>query len=320
VIRMLLVIAALACTPLCAHAQGFPTKPIRVFVTIPPGGSPDVLARAVGLKMSESIGQQVVVESRTGAGGIVAVGALIAAPPDGYTLLMADSAVYAVLPYISRSIPYDMLKDMTPVALAATSPIFLTVSPSLGVNSVQEFIALARAKPGQLYASAGEGTAHHLAMEMLKSLTGLQLNHVPYKGAAQALPAVISGDVAAAFAGMNLALPQHKAGKVKMLAVATPKRSALVPELPSIAEAGVPGFAMTISLGFLAPLKTPRDVVERLNGEITKAANAQDVQQRLFSLGVEASPPSSPEHFAEIMRSENQAYGKLVKAAGIRTD
>jgi tripartite-type tricarboxylate transporter receptor subunit TctC len=241
-------------------------------------------------------------------------------PPDGYTLMMVDTAIYAVLPHLNRNLPFDPLKDMVPVALAATSPIFLTVSPSLNVNSVQEFIALAKSKPGMAYASSGNGTAHHLAMEMLKSLAGLELTHVPFKGAAQALPAVITGDAAAMFAGLNLALPQHKAGKVRMLAVATPKRSALFPEMPSIAEAGVPGFAMTISLGFLAPLKTPRDVVDKLNGEIMKAVNTPDVQQRLFSLGVEASPPSSPEHFAETMRSENQQFGKLVKASGVRAD
>jgi len=303
-----------------AQAQPFPSKPIRVLITIPPGGSPDVLARAVAQKVAENLGQQVIVDNRPGAGGIVAANAVINSAPDGYTLIMADSALYAVLPHMTSNTSYDPLRDLAAVALVATSPIFLVVNPGLNVNSVREFVALARSKPGMPYASGGNGTAHHLAMEMLKSLAGVQLAHVPYKGAAHAVPAVIAGDVTAAFAGLNLAQAQARAGKVRLLGIATATRSALAPEVPTIAEAGVPGFNMSISLGYLAAAKTPREVILKLNAELMKAVNAPDVQKRLFGMGVESSPPSSPEHYAEVMRSENEQYGKLVKASGVRVD
>lgn len=303
-----------------AQAQPFPSKPIRVLITVPPGGSPDVLARTVAQKVAENLGQQVIVDNRPGAGGIVAANAVINSAPDGYTLIMADSALYAVLPHMTSNISYDPLRDLAAVALVATSPIFLVVNPGLNVNSVKEFVALARTKPGMPYASGGNGTAHHLAMEMLKSLAGVQLAHVPYKGAAQAVPAVIAGDVTAAFAGLNLAQAQARAGKVRLLGIATATRSALAPEVPAIAEAGVPGFNMSISLGYLAAAKTPREVILKLNAELMKAVNAPDVQKRLFGMGVESSPISSPEHYAEVMRSENEQYGKLVKASGVRAD
>ena len=316
------LLAALYAQLFCVEvrAQSFPNKPIRVLITIPPGGSPDVLARTVAQKLAENLGQQVVVDNRPGAGGMVAANAVINAVPDGYTLIMADTALYAVLPHMSSNSAFDPLRDLSAVALVATSPIFLVISPSLNVNNVKDFVALAKAKPGMPYASAGNGTAHHLAMELLKSLAGVELSHVPYKGAAQAVPAVIAGDVTAAFAGLNLAQAQAKAGKVKILGIATAQRSALAPDIPSIAEAGVPGFNMSISLGYLAPGKTPRAVVLKLNAELMKAVNAPDVQQRLFALGVEASAPSSPEHFAETMRTESQHYGKLVRASGVRAD
>ena len=308
------------CVSGLAKSQVFPNKPIRVLVTVPGGGSPDVLARTVAQKMSENLGQQVIVDNRPGGSGIVAANAVINSPPDGYTLIMVDTALYSILPFLSHGVSFDPIRDMAPVALVATSPIFLLVNPALNVNNVKEFVALAKGKPGLAYASSGNGTAHHLAMELLKSLAGVDLTHVPYKGAAQAVPAVMAGDVVAAFAGLNLAQSQARAGKVKMIGIATATRSALAPEIPTIAEAGVPGFNMSISLGYLTTAKTPRDLVARLNAELMKAVNAPEVQQRLFAMGVEASAPSSPEHFAEVMRGENLQYGKLVKASGARAD
>jgi tripartite-type tricarboxylate transporter receptor subunit TctC len=319
IVKLLAGAAALFCC-LAAQAQPFPSKPIRLLVPVPPGGSPDVLARTVAQKMSESLGQQVIVDNRTGAGGIVAATAVINSAPDGYTLIMVDSALYAVLPHMSQNVSFDPLKDLAPVALVATSPLFLVVNPGLNVNTVKEFVAFAKARQGLAYASGGNGSIQHLAMEMLKSLAGLELTHVPFKGAAQALPAVMSGDVVAAFAGLNLAQAQARAGKVRMLGIATERRSALAPEVPTIAEAGVPGFGMSISLGFLAPSKTPREVILRLNDELMKAVNAPEVKQRLFAMGVEASPPTSPEYYAEAMLSENQQYGKLVRASSARVD
>ena len=304
-----------------AWGQGpqFPAKPIRVVVPYPPGGSPDVLARTVAQKLAENIGQQVIVDNRPGAGGIVAADAVINAPPDGYTLLIADSSVTSIAPNLKRDSSFQPLKNLMPVTLAATSPIYLIVNSALNVSSVKDLIALAKAKPGLPYGSSGNGTGHHLAMELLKSLAGIEMTHVPYKGAAQTVPAVVSGDVAAAFAGLNLAAPQAKAGRVKILAVATGRRSALTPDLPTIAEAGVPGFDISITLGFFAPLNTPRDIIEKLNAELVKAVKSPDVQQRLVGLGVEGVG-AGPEQYAEVLRQETQQYEKLVKATGARVD
>jgi tripartite-type tricarboxylate transporter receptor subunit TctC len=308
--------AALFCGAL--QAQAFPSKPIRVVVPYPPGGSPDVLARTVGQKTGEGLGQPMVIDNRPGAGGIIAAEALTNAPHDGHTLMLADSSVYSINPHVRRNVPYDALRDFTPIILAATSPIVLVTHGPLNLKSVNEFIAFARAKPGSPYGSSGNGTAHHLAMELLKSLASVELSHVPYKGAAQTVPAVIAGDVVATFAGLNTALPQVKAGKINMIAIATGKRSALVPDLPSIAES-VPGYDISISLGYFAPARTSREVVGRLNGEIMKALAMPDVQQRLFTLGVEGAG-SSPEQYAESIRAELQQYGRLVQSTGARAD
>ena len=301
------------------QAQSFPNKPIRIVVSTAPGGSPDVLARTVGQKLSENMGQQVIVDNRPGAGGLLSAELVMAAQADGYTLLMADSSVVSINPHFPRNASFEPLKHLVPVSLSATSPLYLIAHAGAGISSVKELIALAKAKPGLLYGSAGNGGAHHLAMEALKLQAGLDMNHVPYKGGAQVVPAVMSGDVVVAFAGLNLAGPQAKAGKIRILASATAKRSALSPEIPTIAESGVPGFELTPTLGFFAPIKTPRDIVEKLNAELIKAVKSPEVQQRLAVLGVEGVGIST-EQYAEILREENIQYGKLVKATGARVD
>lgn len=311
--------AALCAAASAATGQTFPNRPLRVVVPYPSGGSPDVLARTVAHKVSERLGQQIVVDNRPGAGGIVAAETVVRAAPDGYTLLIADSSVYSIGPNVQQRLPYDLQRDLAPVTLAASSPLFLAANGALPVQNLRDFVALARAKPGMPYASSGVGTGHHLAMELLKSLAGIELTHVPYKGAGQSVPALVSGDVAVAFAGLNLLQPQAKAGKIRLLGVATGQRSALLPEMPTLAEAGVPGFDVNITLGFFLPAKAPAEIVARLNGELNAALASADVRERLFALGVEPVG-TTPERFAAAIRAELDAYGRLVKSAGVRVE
>ena len=313
----------LAATAVLGHGpawpQAFPNKPIRIVVPYPAGGAPDALARTVALQVAESIGQQLVVENRPGAGGAIAAEYVMRAPPDGYTILLADSSVYSINPNLSSTLSYQPLRDFAPLTMAATSPIFLVASNALNVNSVKELIAAAKAKPGLPYASSGNGTAHHLAMELFKTMAGIDLVHVPYKGSTQTMPAVVAGDVATAFGGSTTALPLAKAGKLKLLAVASGKRSAFAPEVPTVAEAGLPGFEIDITLGFLLPFKTPRDIVNKLNSEFVKAIKTPGTQEKMMTAGLEPFGTSS-EQFTEMIRSENIVYARLVKATGAKVD
>lgn len=302
-----------------AQGQAYPNKSIHFVVTTVPGGAPDVLARVLGQKVSESLGQQIVVDNRMGAGGIVAAESVINSAPDGYTLLVADVGVYAIAPHLSRDTSFEPLKNLIPVTLTAIAPIYLSVNTRLNVSSLKEFIALAKARPGLSYGSSGIGTAHHLAMELLKSLAGINLIHVPYKGAAQTTLAMVGGEVDAGFLGMSSALPQAKAGKLKILAVSTANRTALMPDIPTLTEAGIPGIDIGISIGFFAPLKTPREIVDKLSAELVKAVKSADVRQRLSALGMEPVGTTA-EQFADAVRNEYQAFGKLVKTTGVRAD
>jgi tripartite-type tricarboxylate transporter receptor subunit TctC len=311
------VLAALwFCISVPAQAQSSGNM-LRIVVGYTPGGSPDVLARLLAQKMSESLGYQVIVENRPGAGGMVGAGYVKNSTPDGSTLFLADSSMYAVNPNLLENLSMNPLKDFVPVALAATSPIFLTTNHPQ-VNNLKDFIALAKAKPGLPYGSGGNGTTNQLAMELLKSLAKIDLLHIPYKGAAQVAPAVIAGDVVAGFGGMAVTFPLAKAGKLKILGVTTAKRTALAPDVPTIAEAGVPGFQMSISLGFLAPPKTPPEVVQKLNAAIVKATHDPGTVEKLFGLGVEAAS-SSPKEFGSLIDKEIQEYSKLVTLSGLKT-
>jgi tripartite-type tricarboxylate transporter receptor subunit TctC len=267
--------------------------------------------------MSESLGHQVIIENRPGAGGAIATEYVKNAVPDGYTLLMADSGVYAIAPNVQKNLSYDPLKHFAPVAQVGISPIFL-VTNAPQVNTLKDFIALAKAKPGQPYGSGGAGTGHHLSMEMLKAMAGIDLQHIPYKGASQLVPAVIAGDIVGGFGGMNATFPLAKAGKLKILGVTTGQRSALSPETPTIAESGVPGYDMLCnSLGFLAPAKTPPEVVRKLNTEIIKALKAPGTRDKFFAIGVEPVS-SSAEQFGKLIATELQECGKLVKLSGLQ--
>ncbi len=300
-------------------AQEYPQRSIRVIVPFPPGGQPDVLARTIAQPLSDSLGQSVVIDNRPGGGGAVAADLVKRAAPDGYTVLIADSSLYAVLPTLNPAINLDPLRDFEPVSLAAMSPIFLTVNGDLPVRSVSELLALARSKPGLPFGSSGSGTSHHLALELLKSLAGVDFIHVPYKGAGQAVPAVVAGDVVAVFAGIASIAQHEKTGKLRVLAIAASTRSGQRPDIPTIAEAGVAGYGVDIALGYFAPAKTPREIVDRLSRDIVRAVNAPQTRVRLAVLGVDSNG-TSPDEFADLIRKQNRQYGELIRATGIHAD
>jgi tripartite-type tricarboxylate transporter receptor subunit TctC len=297
----------------------FPSKPIRILVPTTAGGVPDVLARSVGQRMAESLGQPVVVENRAGAGGILAAEAVLKSPPDGHTLFLGDTGNYAVSAALYAKFPYDVQKDFVPVVLAAAPPVYLVAAAGSPYRSVQDFVRLASAGPALVYGSTGNGNVTHLAMEMFRSLTGAKLTHVPYKGAAGLAPALLSGDVGIGFIGYSIVAPHARAGKLRVLAVSTPQRSTLTPEIPTLAEAGVPGYGFSISVGYLAPAGTPRAAIARLNDEINKALSVPEVRQVLETAGI---PPvgGSADAFAEAIRAEVQQMAALVRISGARVE
>jgi len=300
-------------------AQTFPSKTIHFVVPYGSGGSPDVMSRVLAQKLSENIGQPVVVDNRPGAGGIIAAEAVAKAAADGYTLFIADTGHVAINPSLYAKLPYDPIKDFTPVTLAVTTPLFLAATATLPIQTVKQLIDYANSKPGLPYGSSGNGSPHHLGVELFKLLTGVKMTHVPYKGVAQSVPALVAGDVAVLFAALPSLSPHVRSGKVRLLAVGTAARTPLMPEVPTLAESGAPGFEIDADIGFLAPAGTPREVVQKLNSEILKVLHAPDVKQRLAGLGIDVAG-SSPERYAEAIRAKIQRYGKLVKDAGARVD
>jgi tripartite-type tricarboxylate transporter receptor subunit TctC len=314
-----LIVAALALTAASALAQGsFPTKPIRVLVPTTAGGVPDVLARAVGQRVAEALGQPMVIENRAGAGGILAAEAVLKSPADGHTLFLGDTGNYAVSAALYARFPYDVQRDFAPIVLAAAPPVYL-VANSSSFRSVEEFVRAAKSGQPVIYGSTGNGNVTHLAMELLRSLSGANLSHVPYKGAAGLAPALLSGDVGIGFIGYSIVAPHAKAGKLRVLAVSTSKRSALTPDIPTVAEAGVPGYGFDISVGYLAPAATPRAAIQRLNEEINRALKHPDVRQAIETAGI---PPvgGTPEEFAHAIRNEVALMAKVVKAAGAKVE
>jgi tripartite-type tricarboxylate transporter receptor subunit TctC len=301
-----------------AHAQAYPNKPIRLVVPYGTGGAPDVMSRQVAQRLSETMGQQVIIDNRPGAGGVVAAQVVMNSPPDGYTLFVADTGHFAINPALFSKLPYHPVRDFTPVMIAASTPLFLAVGTGVPAQNVRELLALAKNKP-LLYGSSGNGSPHHLGMEMLKTLAKADMSHVPYKGVAQSVPAVLSGDVSAIFVGLPSIQPHQKAGKARIIAVSTGERTPLMPELPTVAESGVPGFDLNVHIGYLAPLGTPRDIVMRFNSEVTKVLANAEMRQRLDGLGIVAGP-TTPEQFAERIQADLQKYAKLVKDSGTRID
>jgi tripartite-type tricarboxylate transporter receptor subunit TctC len=312
--RIVLALGACAAAALAA-AQSFPNRPIRVLVPTTAGGVPDVLARAVGQRMAESLGQPVVIENRAGAGGILAADAVLKSPADGHTLFLGDTGNYAVSAALYAKFPYDVQRDFVPVVLAAAPPVYAVSSTYF---SLQDFLRAAKAE-NVTYGSSGNGNVTHLAMELLRSLTGANLTHIPYKGAAGLAPALLSGDVPIAFIGYSIIAPHAKTGKLRVLAVSTSQRSTLTPDIPTVAEAGVPGYGFDISVGYLAPAGTPRAVVQRLNADINAALKVPGVRQVLDTAGIPAVG-GTPEAFAAEIRSEVALMAKVVKTAGVKVE
>ena len=303
-------------------AQQYPSKPVRVVVGSGAGATPDVVMRIIASKLSETWnGNPVVVENRPGAAGTLAADNVVKSAPDGYTLLFSDNSTWSIDPHLFAKLPYDPLKDLVPVVQVGLLPAFLVVHKSVPVTSVEELIAYLKKNPGKLhYGSAGPGSMHQLLAERFKSLTGTDMVHVPYKGAAQVGAAIMAGEVQIAFMGYTGAAPAIQAGKAKVLAVGTEKRVASKPTIPTIDEAGVKGFFMSASVGLNAPAGTPPAVIARIASAVSGALKAPDVAARLTDLGIVSTPTSTPEEFARTVRSDYQKFGDLVKQIGVKVD
>ena len=310
---------ALPQTATLSAVPAYPTRPIRLIVPTPPGGGTDIFARALGQKLGESFGQSVVVDNRAGGSEIVGADIAAKAAPDGYTLIMISST-HTITPSVLAKLPYDAVKDFAPVSQGTLSPYLMGVHPAVPVKSVKEFIALAKSKPRELnYGSGGSGSAPHLAGELLKISTGIDAVHVPYKGGGPAVLALISGEVAMLFNSLPAMLPNVKAGKIRALAVSGAKRSPAVPELPTVAESGVPGFEVINWYGVLAPAKTPQAIVAKVHAEIVRQLQAPDLRTRLANDGTDPVG-STPQEFADFMKAEIAKWAKVVKASGARVD
>ena len=298
-----------------AQSQSYPTRPIRIVVPFGPGGFTDVAARILQKELAPAIGQPIVIENKPGAGSTIGTTDVARSAPDGYSLLMI-STTHVISPHLYKQMPYDPIKDFTPVMKLAEGPYVLIVHPSLPVKNVADLIALAKAKPNTIdYASSGNGSAQHLVGALFVTMAGAPLSHVPYKGSSGAMNDVLGGIVKVSFVGVPNALPNLQAGKIRALAVTTKKRYAELPDVPTLNEAGVKGYDATIWLGLLAPPGTPRDIVDKLNTSITKILSTPDARKLMASAGVDVAT-SSPEDFATLMQSELERWGKVVRETG----
>jgi tripartite-type tricarboxylate transporter receptor subunit TctC len=301
-----------------AAAQGYPERPIRLLVPFSPGGGTDILARVIAGRMSESMGQPVVVENRPGGNTLVATEALVRSAPDGYTLILQTNNLAANPTLYAGRLSYDTYKDLVPVSLVAGNPHVLVVNPSVPARTLAEFIALAKSRPNTLtFASAGSGTVNHLAGELLKTLTGIDIVHVPYKGSGSVMPDLLGGQVDSLFAAMPTVTGHIRGGKLRAIAVTTPRRFRGLPDVPTIAESGYPGYDFSSWFGVLAPAGTPRPVVDRLHGEIVKALKDATVQERLADYEIFGS---SPEEFAAHLKVEIEKTAQIIKASGAKID
>jgi len=314
-----LVLAALSAAAFAQSAQQYPTKPIRMIVPWNPGGTSDTSARIIAQKMTENWGQQVVVDTRAGASGIIGTEVAMRAPSDGYTLLHANMSQFATNPFLYK-VSYDTLRDFAPISMLATAPQLLVVHPGVAAKSVQELVQLARAKPSSLnFGSGGAGTIAYPAGELFKTLAGVNMTHVPYKGTILALNDLLGGRLEVVFSDMPIALPQSRAGKVRALAVTSAQRSTLLPEMPTVAEQGIPGYAIENSWGMFARTGTPRPLILRLNAEMVRIHALPDVRERYANLGLEAVT-STPEGFRKIIETDTEKVGRIIKATGAKVD
>src|SRR6266478_3545467 len=312
------IAAALLAAAAQAAAQDYPAKPVRMIVGFAAGGGTDTTARPIAHKLSELFGQQVIVDNRPGAAGNIATDLVAKANPDGYTILMGTIAALAINPSLYDNLPFDPERDLAPVTQAVDATNVLSLHPSVPVNSVKELIALAKSKSLN-YGSSGVGATGHLAGELFNLMAGVKLVHVPYKGGAPAMVDLVAGRVELVFATAASAVPQIKGGKIMGVAVTTAKRSALMPELPTISEAGLPGFDANNWYGIVVPARTPRAIINQLNAEVTKILNMPDVRAALFNQGLEAAP-STPEEFGAYIRSERAKWARIVKASGAKVE
>ncbi len=316
------VLAVLWCAMVAVPvaAQTYPSKPVRMIVPSAPGSGPDLIARLVAQKLGESLGRQVVTDPRPGAGG--SIGAEIAAksPPDGYTLIMGSAGSHSVTPALYRKLSYDAQKDFAPITLVSSAPNILIVHPSLPVKSVKELIAIARARPGDLtFGSGGNGSTAHLSGELFRSMANIKMVHVPFKGAPSAVLAVMTGEVSLAILNLPPALPHVRSGKLKALGVSTPKRSSAVPDLPTIAEAGLPGYDAGTWYGLLAPAGTSAEIITRLNTETVKILRTDDMKKRIAAEGGEIAG-GTPAEFAALIKRDIEKWTKVVALSGARVD
>jgi tripartite-type tricarboxylate transporter receptor subunit TctC len=299
-------------------AEDYPRRPLRFVVGFLPGGPSDTIARTVSGKLAEGLGQNVIVDNRAGAGGNVSAEIVAHSPPDGHTLLLGTGGPLVIAPIIGQKINFDPDKDLAPVSNLGDSMSILSAHPSLPANSVKELIALARSKPNDInYASSGVGTANHLAAELLSSMANIKLVHVPYKGSGAALPALIGGEVKLGFGPLLPAIPHVKAGRLKALGVTGIKRSPAAPDIPTIAEQGLPGYEVNSWYGVFVPARTPKSVVARLNKEVVRVTGLPEIRERLSSVGVDASA-STPEALARIVEAEKKIWAKVIREAGIK--
>jgi tripartite-type tricarboxylate transporter receptor subunit TctC len=315
--------AVAACGSLAAPAfcaEPYPTKPIRIVVGFPPGGPTDVVARAIGQRFTESWGRQVVVDNRPGAGSLIGTEIVARSSPDGYTLLLGTSTAFCINPALGKRLSYDPERDFSPISRVVINPQILVAHNSLNVGTVKEFIALAKSRPGQInYATVGPATPQHLGMEMLQSMTGISLVHIPYKGTAPAMTDLLGGQVTVMFNSIPTVLPHVRTGRIRGLAVGSASRSAAAPEIPTVAEAGVPGFEYVTWYGLFAPGGTPKDIVMKLNAQVVQMLADPELAQRFASQGVEPSA-TSPEELRRYARTERERWRNVIKTMNIRIE
>ncbi len=314
-----LAAAVLALAQLPALAQSWPARTVKIIVPFPAGGPTDVLTRYLAEKLSTQLGQPVVVENKPGAGGSIGADLVAKSAPDGYTLVMATASTHSIGPYLGK-LPYDPVKDFTPVVWVGNATNVLVISNAIPANSVKELIDLARKDPGKLnYATSGIGTISHLTSELFASMAGVKLTHVPYKGTQQSIPDIASGQVAMLFDNIMTAQPNIKAGRVKAIAISSSARSPLVPELPTVSEAGLPGFQSVVWFGLLGPAGLPKPVVDRVNAEMNKTLALPDVKARFAQMGFDQAG-GNPASFAQVMQRDAEKWSKVIKDAGVKPE
>jgi len=318
--RIAALVAALA-LPFAVLADWTPTRPIKIVVPFAPGGQPDVVARALAEPLSKSLGQPVIVENRPGAGGNIAADAVAKAPPDGYTLLMGTNGPLAVSPAIYKDLPYDPLKDLAPVTLVGTSPNLIAVNPGAGITTLKGLVDKAKAEPGKLnFSSVGKGSISQLSMELLNSVAGIRTVHIPYNGGAPAVAALIAGDVQILSLNPTALIPQVAAGKARVVAQTSAKRSAFIPDVPTVAESGYPGYEADVWMAVMVPAKTPPDAIARLNAELVKVIRAPDLRETLWRRQWIEPVASSPAEALEVIRREGRRWAAIVREAHLGID